>query len=209
MLSEIQIEPALIEIPASDFRMGSETGQDCERPVHRVWIDAFEMAATQVTNAEYAKFLAATGHRKPLHWDDPNFSHPEQPVVAPSWFDAIAYCEWLSALTKKRYRLPTEAEWERATRGGAEQKLFPWGDEPLESLANWLTRNNVQFSRNLANRVWFHLLGRGIVDPVDDFRESNPPSNPALMAAITAHFEASGMRLKPLVAWIMKSRITR
>ena len=81
-------------------------------PVHRVWIDAFELAACQVTNADYAKFLAATGHgkdqRKPLHSDDPDFSHPEQPVVAPSWFDAVAYCEWLSALTHKRYRLPIQ-----------------------------------------------------------------------------------------------------
>jgi hypothetical protein len=76
----------------------------------------------------------------------------------------------------------------------------------LGALADWLTRNNPQFSRNLANRVWFHLFGRGIVDPVDDFRESNPPSNPALLAALTAQFEAGGMRLKPLVSWIMKSR---
>jgi sulfatase modifying factor 1 len=75
-----------------------------------------------------------------LHWDDPDFSHPEQPVVAPSWFDAVAYCEWLSALTHRRYRLPTEAEWERAARGGAEQKLYPWGDEPLESLADYASR---------------------------------------------------------------------
>ena len=76
----------------------------------------------------------------------------------------------------------------------------------LETLADWLTRDNPQFSRNLANRIWFHLLGRGIVDPVDDFRESNPPSNPALLEAVTSQFEANGMRLKPLVEWIMKSR---
>ena len=61
-------------------------------------------------------------------------------MVAPSWFDAMAYCEWLSALTHKRYRLPTEAEWERAARGGAEQKLYPWGDAPLESLENYASR---------------------------------------------------------------------
>ena len=79
-------------------------------------------------------------------------------------------------------------------------------ENALDALADWLTRNNPQFSRNLANRVWFHLLGRGIVDPVDDFRESNPPSNPALLDAVTAQFEADGMRLKPLVGWIMKSR---
>ncbi len=76
----------------------------------------------------------------------------------------------------------------------------------LNRLADWLTRGNPQFARNLANRIWFHLLGHGIVDPVDDFRESNPPSNPALLAVLTAQFETGGMRLKPLVTWIMKSR---
>jgi hypothetical protein len=88
-------------------------------------------------------------------------------------------------------------------------RIIPAAGAPenaLDTLADWLTRNNAQFSRNLANRVWFHLLGRGIVDPVDDFRESNPPSNPALLDTVTARFEATGMRLKPLVAWIMKSR---
>jgi hypothetical protein len=87
--------------------------------------------------------------------------------------------------------------------------LVPDGDRDnaLEHLADWLTRQNHQFSRNLANRVWFHLLGRGIVDPVDDFRDSNPPSNRALLDLATTQFEAGGMRLKPLVAWIMQSSI--
>jgi formylglycine-generating enzyme required for sulfatase activity len=120
--------------------MGSETGQDNERPVHRVWVDAFELAATQVTHAEYAQFLAVTGHREPPEWGDPNFSHPGQAVVAVSWFDAAAYCEWLSRLTRRRFRLPTEAEWERAARGGAEQKQYPWGDDPPELLANYSAR---------------------------------------------------------------------
>ncbi|MGP0069038.1 MAG: DUF1549 domain-containing protein [Isosphaeraceae bacterium] len=76
----------------------------------------------------------------------------------------------------------------------------------LKELADWLTRDNRQFERNLANRVWFHLLGRGIVEPVDDFRDSNPPSNPALLESISGYLHDHGMRLKPLVAWIMKSR---
>jgi len=133
-------EPRMVAIPEGWFLMGSSTGQENERPVHRVWVDAFELAECQVTNAEYAKFLAATKRRAPLHWEDANFSHPEQPVVAPSWFDAMAYCDWLSAAAGRRYRLPTEAEWERAARGGAEQKQFPWGDEPPEQLANYSTR---------------------------------------------------------------------
>ena len=54
------LEPSLLQIPAASFLMGSEVGQDCERPIHRVWIDTFLLAATQVTNAEYARFLLAT-----------------------------------------------------------------------------------------------------------------------------------------------------
>jgi formylglycine-generating enzyme len=139
-LSADFIEPRMVRIPQGFFLMGSDTGQDNERPAHRVWVDAFELAACQVTNAEYEKFLAATGHRTPLHWNDPVFSHPDQPVVAPSWFDAGAYCNWLSRLSGSRYRLPTEAEWERAARGGLEQQLYPWGDAPLESLENYSSR---------------------------------------------------------------------
>ena len=54
-------------------------------------------------------------------------------MVAVSWDDAVAYCEWLSAMTGSHYRLPTEAEWERAARGGAESMLFPWGNDPPTS----------------------------------------------------------------------------
>jgi formylglycine-generating enzyme required for sulfatase activity len=123
-------EPPRIQIASGWFAMGSDAGQDVEGPVHRVWLDAFEMAATQVTVQEYARFLDATGRTPPPFWDDPNFSHPQQPVVAVSWFDTIEYCSWLSAMTGSHYRLPTEAEWERAARGSAEGTLFPWGDDP-------------------------------------------------------------------------------
>jgi len=133
-------EPAMVRIPEGWFWMGSETGQENERPVHRVWVEGFELAACQTTNAEYARFLTGTQHPRPLHWDDANFKHPEQPVVAVSWFDAAAYCEWLTKITGRRYRLPTEAEWERAARGGVEGKLYPWGDAPPESLVDYSRR---------------------------------------------------------------------
>jgi len=121
--------PRMVRIPEGWFLMGSDAGQENERPVHRVWIGAFELGECQVTNAEYARFLAATNHRKPLHSNDPNLSDPAQPVVAPSWFDAVAYCDWLGRATQRHFRLPTEAEWEYAARGGLEQKLYPWGDK--------------------------------------------------------------------------------
>ncbi len=133
-------EPDLARIPEGWFEMGSETGQDNERPVHRVWVDAFEFAIVQVTRSDYARFLEATKHEPPPNWDDPLLSLPEQPVVSVNWFEADAYCEWLSRATGRRYRLPSEAEWERAARGGVERKLYPWGDEPPESLPNYAAR---------------------------------------------------------------------
>jgi len=120
--------------------MGSEIGQDNERPMHRVWTDAFLLAACQVTNADYANFLRATSALPPPLWTDPNFNHPEQPVVAVSWFEAVKYCEWLSAAIGRNYRLPTEAEWERAARGGLDGKLFPWGNDPPQSLPDYAQR---------------------------------------------------------------------
>lgn len=134
------LEPALVRIPASWFLMGSDSGQDCERPVHRVWIDVFLLAATQVTNAEYARFLAGAGAPPPPFWQDANFNHPQQPVTGVSWHEAIEYCAWLTAPSGRTFRLPTEAEWECAARGGLEQKQFPWGNEPPQSLPNYASR---------------------------------------------------------------------
>ncbi len=126
-------DPFLIHIPAGWFSVGSETGQAAESPVHRVWLDSFAIATTQVTVGEYSRFLDATGTMPPPFWSDPHFSHPRQPVVAISWFDAMAYCAWITSVTGSHYRLPTEAEWERAARGGAEGMLFPWGNSPPTS----------------------------------------------------------------------------
>jgi formylglycine-generating enzyme required for sulfatase activity len=120
--------------------MGSDEGQDNERPVHRIWVDTFLLAAHQVTNAEYSRFLHAADNPPPPLWSDPNFNHPEQPVVAVSWFEASKYCEWLTVATGQPFRLPTEAEWERAARGGVEGKLYPWGDEPPQSLPDYNLR---------------------------------------------------------------------
>ena len=133
-------EPSRIPIPAGWFSMGSAIGQAVEGPVHRVWVDSFAMAATQVTVEEYARFLEGSGSLPPPFWEDPNFSHPQRPVVAVSWFDAVAYCAWLSSSTGGHYRLPTEAEWERAARGGVEGMLFPWGNEPPDSRPGYHSR---------------------------------------------------------------------
>ena len=134
------IEPLLVSIPGAWFLMGSASGQDCERPVHRVWTDAFLLAATQVTNAEYQRFVNATSSDPPPFWNDANFGLPRHPITGVSWFDANRYCQWLAAQTGRSYRLPTEAEWEGAARGDFEQNDFPWGNEPPQSLPDYGTR---------------------------------------------------------------------
>ena len=115
--------------------MGSEAGQDNERPVHRVWVDEFRLASGAVTNAAYADFVRATGNPPAAFSENPDFNHPEQPVVAVSWFDAVKYCEWLSLSTGLSYRLPTEAEWERGARGGVGEPALSLGRQSAAVIA--------------------------------------------------------------------------
>jgi len=120
--------------------MGQADGRDEERPVHRVFVDGFWLARYQVTNAEYDEFRRAKGRPKSKWRDDRAFARSDQPVVAVSWFDAVAYCEWLAAREGRPFRLPWEAEWERAARGGLEGKLYPWGDEPVDHRERYAER---------------------------------------------------------------------
>ncbi len=110
--------------------MGDANGREDERPVHSVYVSAFLAGVVPVTNQQYARFLDETGHERPRFWAEAGFNQPEQPVVGVSWFDATAFCDWLSFSAGSRWRLPTEAEREKAARGGLEGARFPWGDDP-------------------------------------------------------------------------------
>lgn len=123
-------EMEMVEIPAGEFRMGSDDS-DNEKPAHTVYLDAFEIARYPLTNLQYKAFLDANPDYKiPSGWNDRMFpvGKANHPVVNISWLDAVAYTEWLSLETGKRYRLPTEAEWEKAARG-PDGRVYPWGDE--------------------------------------------------------------------------------
>jgi formylglycine-generating enzyme required for sulfatase activity len=120
----------VVVIAEGFYLMGSEQGQENERPVHRVWVDSFGIGKFPVTNRAYRTFVEQTQRPVAPFWSEPMFSDAEQPVVGVSWDDALAYCRWLRERTGHSFRLPTEAEWECAARGGVDGATYPWGDAP-------------------------------------------------------------------------------
>ena len=144
--------PEMIIIPPGNFVMGFDGGVNDERyegPPHEVKISyMFAMGKYEVTNSQFKKFIDSTGYKpgtncrmwtgktvelvKGLDWTDPGYKRPigdNEPVACVSWYDAKAYVEWLSNVTNKSYRLPSEAEWEYVARGGTDT-MWSWGDDP-------------------------------------------------------------------------------
>jgi len=108
--------------------MGSSSGRPDEQPVRAVRVSAFRLGLTPVTNAQYAPFVAEGRAVPPPFWEEAPFAAPDRPVVGVTWFEAVAYGDWLGERLGGRWRLPSEAEWERAIRGGLEGALTPWGE---------------------------------------------------------------------------------
>lgn len=132
--------PEMVVVPAGSFQMGDiqRKGYPTEGPVRDVMIKRFAIGRYEVTFDEYQQFSGATGRQLPdnLAWG------PGRPVMNVSWQDAVEYTKWLSEQTGKRYRLPTEAEWEYAARGGKETTYW-WGNDFIKDMANCTVCENL------------------------------------------------------------------
>ena len=169
--------------------MGSEDAADDERPVRRVYLDEFFIGACPVTIRQYAEFVRDSGHPAPAlrqlpmmvspdreatfrelagpHvWPDtgPSVDRAAHPVTLVRMDDAAEYCRWLSSRVAKQMRLPTEAEWEKAARGGLEGRLYPWGDEIDQSRANFLPDVSLKRQRGTQPVGSYPANGYGLFD---------------------------------------------
>ena len=179
----------MVLIPAGEFQMGSNDSEadDREKPVHTVYLDAFYIDKYAVTVGQYKQFIQATGHRALPDRVSEYSPTDRHPVVCVNWHDAMAYAKWAGK------RLPTEAEWEYAARGGLIGKKYPWGDAIDSSKANY-KRNadkttpvgsyppNGYGLYDMAGNVWEWCL--------DEFNKgfyfTSPHSNPVAGGTITS-----------------------
>ena len=129
-----------VYVPSGEFIMGSDNGSDDEMPAHTVYLDGFWIMKTEVTNADFAACVADDFCREPDSgaWDVPQFS--DHPVTFVSLQDAEDYAAWLSEKSGRSFRLPTEAEWEKAARG-TNARIYPWGNGWNGNRVNFCDRN--------------------------------------------------------------------
>ena len=137
---------SMVQIPAGKFWMGRAytlyvdsadlipRDKMDDLPANNVYLDAFYIDKYEVTNADYARFVEATGARPPWHWPQGKSPNGEErfPASNANWFEATDFCKWAGK------RLPTEAEWEKAARGGLDRNHYSWGDDAIDRSENRL-----------------------------------------------------------------------
>ncbi|MGK7390302.1 MAG: formylglycine-generating enzyme family protein [Candidatus Cyclobacteriaceae bacterium M2_1C_046] len=142
MTVSAQIYPEMIHVEGGSFTMGDEwmLGDKDEQPLHRVTLKDYKIGKTEVTVRQYRAFCNATGKSMP---EEPNWGwHDNHPIVNVTWTDAVAYCDWLSEELGDLYRLPTEAEWEYAARGGNKSKGYKYSGGQIAHIVGWIKDNS-------------------------------------------------------------------
>jgi formylglycine-generating enzyme len=145
--------PDMVLVEGGSFTMGSsaKTAEEEERPAHKVTVSSFYISKHEVTVAQYKAFCTATKRQMPKPpkwgWND------KSPIVNVTWDDAAAYCDWLSKKTGKKYRLPSEAEWEYAAKGGKKSKNTKYaGSAKIEDVA-WYDKNSNQQTQSVGTKT--------------------------------------------------------
>jgi iron(II)-dependent oxidoreductase len=170
-------EPEMVLITGGEFIMGKDRGKDkkSDKPVyidnsaHKVYVDSFYIDKYEVTNAQYYKFCKETGHALPKFWDMDEFrcglKYPNHPVVGVACYEAIKYAEW------RGVRLPTEAEWEYAARGGLAGKSYPNGDDLDPKNANIAKhyKGTTEVGRFKANGYGLYDMSGNVREWVSDY----------------------------------------
>ena len=169
------LEPEMVRIPGGTFTMGSNDGYKYDRPPHQVVIQDFLLGKYEVTFAEYDQFAQATG--KPLP-EDEGWGRGQRPVINVSWDEAKAYAVWLSKSTGKKYRLPTEAEWEYAAWGGSRQQTWAGtSDESQLGTYAVYTKNSggktAEVGSKQPNAFGLHDLSGNVYEWVEDCWHEN------------------------------------
>src|SRR5262249_38387349 len=166
----------MVQIPAGKFWMGraytiySDSADLVprdkmdDRPANNIYLDAFSIDKYEVTNAEYAKFVQATSAKPPWHWPQGKIPTGKEklPVYNVNWFEATAFCKWAGK------RLPTEAEWEKAARGGLDRNRYGWGDAEVDTSEKYLEAPQGA-ARTTNDPVPAHLDGTDAI-PVGSFK---------------------------------------
>ncbi|MEP6770132.1 MAG: SUMF1/EgtB/PvdO family nonheme iron enzyme [Acidobacteriota bacterium] len=146
--------PATVVIPAGALAVREPGGE-----TRRIDLPAFSIGRTPVTNAEYAPCVEAGRVAPPPWWNDPDFSSGDRPVVGVTWDEAAAFCGWLASQDARLWRLPSEAEWERAMSGGGDFPPTPWGElVPAGEIPEGVLRGPWRTGRGSPN-------GFGVLDP--------------------------------------------
>lgn len=155
-----------VAVPGGTFLMGDAV-DTAAHPIHSVTVKPFWIGRYEVTFAQYAQFCAATRRQLP---DDNGWGMGNRPVINVSWQDAVAFTEWLSARSGRKFRLPSEAEWEFAARGGATTP-FPWGNELGTNHANCSGCGSPWDNRSTAPVGTFMPNGYGLHDVIGNVYE--------------------------------------
>jgi formylglycine-generating enzyme required for sulfatase activity len=169
--------PEMIVIPAGTFKMGDiqGTGDDSEKPVHTVSIaKPFAIGRYLITFEEYDRFASATSRSLP---NDEGWGRGRQPAIDVSWDDTVEYAKWLSEQTGKRYRLPTEAQWEFAARAGTETDYW-WGNEMKSGMANCGRKQTSLVGSFQANPFGLYDTAGNVWEWVEDCWHQNYEGSP-------------------------------